>query len=147
MALADAQVGQQEGHRLGGHRGATVSMDRQLVRLDVLFADGLPEQTFGEFRALAVREQPAWYVPTKDVDDHVQVEVGPLGRTEQFGDVHDHTWFGPSATSSGLTVAGWVAWRRRSRTSPSARSRRYMGGTEPRPARCAVLGANHVPPA
>ena len=28
-----------------------------------------------------------------------------------------HTTSGRSATSSGLTLAGWVAWRRRSRTS------------------------------
>ena len=42
------------------------------------------------------------------------------------------TWFGASASSSGLTLAGWVAWRRRSRTSPSARSRRSMVGTEQR---------------
>ena len=27
-------------------------------------------------------------------------------------------WFGPLATSSGFFFAGWVAWRRRSRTSP-----------------------------
>ena len=30
---------------------------------------------------------------------------------------HDHTAFGLWATSSGFTFAGWVAWRRRSRTS------------------------------
>jgi len=40
--------------------------------------------------------------------------------------------FGPVASSSGLTVAGCVAWRRRSRVSPSARRRRYMVGTEQR---------------
>ena len=45
---------------------------------------------------------------------------------------HDQIWSGPVARSSGLTVAGCVACRRRSRTSPSARSRRYMVGTEHR---------------
>ena len=29
---------------------------------------------------------------------------------------HDHTWLGPVATSSGLTWAGWLATRRRSRS-------------------------------
>ena len=37
---------------------------------------------------------------------------------------HDHTTFGAVATSSGFTVGGWVACRRRSRTSPALRSRR-----------------------
>src|SRR5665647_1937001 len=32
-----------------------------------------------------------------------------------------HTCEGPSASSSGLTLAGWVAWRRRSRLWPAAR--------------------------
>lgn len=35
-----------------------------------------------------------------------------------------HTWLGAKATSSGLTVAGWVAWRRRCRLSPAWRSSR-----------------------
>jgi hypothetical protein len=34
--------------------------------------------------------------------------------------------FGLVASSSGLLAAGWVACRRRSRTSPSARRMRYM---------------------
>ena len=38
----------------------------------------------------------------------------------------DHTAFGLVASSSGLAAGGWVAWRRRSLTSPSARRMRYM---------------------
>nr|WP_247204162.1 hypothetical protein [Streptomyces sp. AgN23] len=39
---------------------------------------------------------------------------------------HDQTCEGPSATSSGLTLAGWVAWRRRSPFCPAARRIRYI---------------------
>src|SRR6266540_4339396 len=45
---------------------------------------------------------------------------------------HDQHWFGFVATSSGLTRAGWVAWRRRSLTSPWARRMRYMLDTDAR---------------
>ena len=38
-------------------------------------------------------------------------------------------WLGAVATSSGFWAAGWVAWRRRSRTSPLARSNLYMVAT------------------
>src|SRR5664280_501947 len=37
-----------------------------------------------------------------------------------------HTCEGTSARSSGLTLAGWVAWARRSRVCPAAAAIRYM---------------------
>src|SRR5260370_23929070 len=40
MRFGDAQVGQQEGHRLGRHRGAAIRVNRQLTRLNVLLAAG-----------------------------------------------------------------------------------------------------------
>ena len=33
------------------------------------------------------RDHPADDVAAEDVEDHVEIEVGPLGRTEEFGDV------------------------------------------------------------
>ena len=45
---------------------------------------------------------------------------------------HEYTWFGRVARSSGFTRAGWVAWRRRSPTSPCSRSTRYIVDTEAR---------------
>ena len=50
----------------------------------------------------------------------------PFGRTAPHGASISqlHTWFGSNATSSGFTVAGWVACRRRSRLSPAWRSSR-----------------------
>src|SRR4029450_1043868 len=44
----------------------------------------------------------------------------------------DQHWLGPSATSSGLTRAGWVAWRRLSPVSPRWRSSRYIVEVEHR---------------
>ena len=47
---------------------------------------------------------------------------------EGFGEVG----LGAVATSSGFTVAEWVAWRRRSPTSPCSRSTRYIIDTDAR---------------
>src|SRR6185503_1597139 len=47
VALGDAQIGEEQGHRLGRHGRASIGMDRQLVGHDGVFADGLPEQALG----------------------------------------------------------------------------------------------------
>ena len=39
VRLGDAEVGEQERHRLGGHRGAAVGVDGQLIAADALLGD------------------------------------------------------------------------------------------------------------
>src|SRR6266508_1403434 len=58
VALRYAQVGEHQRDRLRGHRGAALGVDGRL----------------------AVRQHPADHVPAVNVEDHVQVEVGPLLR-------------------------------------------------------------------
>ena len=43
-------------------------------------------------------------VAAEDVEDHVQVEVRPLGRPLSLVMSHDQTWLGAVASSSGLVV-------------------------------------------
>src|SRR5271154_7353708 len=62
-------------------------MQRELVGLDALAAARLLDQLAGERSALLVRDHPADHVATEDVEDYVQVEVRPLLRPEQLGDV------------------------------------------------------------
>src|ERR1019366_4452131 len=87
VRFGDAQVGQQEGHRLGRHRGAAVSVDGQLVRLDVLLVAGIGNQPFGQLRGFARRHHPADHVPAENIPDDIEIEVGPLGLALQLGDV------------------------------------------------------------
>ena len=62
-------------------------MKRELARLDSLACAGLADQLLREGRALVVRDHPAHDVAAEDVEDHVQVEVRPLRRAVQLGDV------------------------------------------------------------
>ncbi len=55
-------------------------MDGELVALDALTFAGFADEPLGEHRRLAVRQHPADHVPAVNVEDHVQVEVGPLLR-------------------------------------------------------------------
>src|SRR5688572_32409166 len=82
VGLGDAEVGEQERDRLGGHGGAPVSMQRQLTGRYLLFGDGLSDQAFGQIGVLAMGDHPARDVAAVDIEDDVEVEVGPLGWPE-----------------------------------------------------------------
>ena len=62
-------------------------MDGELAGLDILFAAGFLDELLGQFRAFAGRDHPAGDVAAEDIEDDVEIEVGPLGRTQQLGDV------------------------------------------------------------
>jgi hypothetical protein len=66
VAFGDAEVGEQEGDRLGGHRGAAVGVQGELVAADALLADRLGDQPFGEDRGLTMRDHAADRVPGED---------------------------------------------------------------------------------
>jgi len=87
VGLGDAEIGEQERDRLGGHRGAAVGMDRQLARSNPLLGKGLLDQYLGQWPGLAGGDHPPDDVTGVDVDDHVEVEPRPLRRTPQLGDV------------------------------------------------------------
>src|ERR1019366_7524508 len=54
---------------------------------DVLFRATLLDQPLGQFGTLAISDHPAGDVATEDIEDDVEVEVGPLGGPQQLGDV------------------------------------------------------------
>src|SRR3989475_8244900 len=62
-------------------------MQRELAALDLLLHATLRDQPLREFGAFPHRDHPAGDVAAEDIQDHVEVEVGPLGRSEQLGDV------------------------------------------------------------
>ena len=100
VALADAEVGKEQREGLGGHRGAAVGVDGDLARLDAFTFVGIFDQALGQFRSLARCDHPADHVAAEDVEQHVEVEVGPLLRPEQplqtIGEVPRtpvQTWF------------------------------------------------------
>ena len=54
---------------------------------DVLFVAGLFDETTGQRRVLPVGDHPADRVAAEDVEHDVEVEVRPLRRPQQLGDV------------------------------------------------------------
>ena len=62
-------------------------MNRQLSRLDFLFAARIRNEAFGQFRTLTVGNHPAHHITAEDVEDHVEIKIGPLRRAEQFRDI------------------------------------------------------------
>ena len=106
VGLGDAQVGEEQGDRLGGHRSAAIGMDGELVRHDVLLAAGLTNQPLGQLGALAFGDHPADDVAAEDVEDHIEIELGPFDRPEQLGNVPtpDLIWRG--GQQLGLLIVG-----------------------------------------
>ena len=70
---------------------------------------------------------PADDVAAEDVEDDVEVEVGPFRWAAELGDIPTPDLVRTVARSSGLTVDGMPRLSRRSRTWATARSSRYMG--------------------
>jgi hypothetical protein len=77
----------QQRDRVGGHRGAPVGVDAQLAAGDALLGAGRRDELLGQDGGLTGGDHPADHVPGVDVQDHVQVVVGPFRRAVQLGDV------------------------------------------------------------
>ena len=58
---------------------------------DALFGAGRADELFGQGGGLARRDHPADHVATEDINDHVEVEVRPLGRPLELVMSHDHS--------------------------------------------------------
>ena len=87
VSLGDAQIGQEQGNRFGGHGGSAIGVDGELVGADVLLTAGFGDEPLGQLGAFTFGDHPADDETAEDVQDHVKVEVGPLDRAQQLGDV------------------------------------------------------------
>src|ERR1019366_9368373 len=81
-------------------------MERELTRLDALFVAALLDQSLGQLRAFAMSDHPAGNVAAEDIEDHVEVEVGPLGGPQQLGDVPPRELLGRGGEQFWLLVGG-----------------------------------------
>src|ERR1700704_1156007 len=80
-------------------------MDRQRSRLDPLFRAGIGNEPFGQLRAFAISDHPAHYVAAENIEDHVEIEVCPSLRAEQFRDVPAPELGGTGGQQFGLRVS------------------------------------------
>jgi hypothetical protein len=101
VGLGHSEIGEEQGDGLGGHGGPSVGVDGELARSDGLLGDGVGDEPLGQGGRLAGGQEPPGHVAAVDVEDHVEVVGGPLGRTGQLGDVP-----GPHLVRSGRDQLG-----------------------------------------
>ena len=111
VRFGDTKVGQHQGRRLGLHGAAAVGVEGQLTGRDGVLFDGVIEQCLEQAGALGIGDAPADDPAAEDIENDVEIEVGPFRRSRQLRDLppaalpegpHDQTWLGASASSSGL---------------------------------------------
>jgi hypothetical protein len=85
-------------------------MDRELTGLDALLLERLRDELLGDACRLTVLDRPAHDVAAEDVQKHVQVEVRPLRRSEQLGDVPAPEFVGSRGEQLGLGVISERIW-------------------------------------
>ena len=62
-------------------------MDQKLSRLDQLFLHGLFNQFTGKDGEFSVGHHPAHHIAAEDVQNDIEIIIGPLLRSFQFGDI------------------------------------------------------------
>ena len=62
-------------------------MNDQLVRIDLLFINCFLDQLLGQIGTLSMSKHPADGVAAVDVDDRVEIVIGPFFRAFELGDV------------------------------------------------------------
>ena len=123
VRLGDAQVGEQQRHRLRGHRGAAVGVQGELPGAMPCLRR-LQRSASRPARRSRGGDHPAHDVAAEHVQDHVQVVVGPFRRAEQLGDVPGPDLVRPAGRQLGLDRGGVGGLRAPLRPSPASRSTR-----------------------
>ena len=76
-----------------------------MVGLDLSLRAGVGDEPFGQLRAFDISDYPARYVTAEDGEDHIEIEVRPLRRTEQFRDAPAPELVGAGGQQFGLRVS------------------------------------------
>ena len=71
MCLDDTKVCSQQGHGLGGHRGAPVRVDGQLARCNLLLLAAVFDELFRQVGRLTIGNHPARDIAAEDIQDDV----------------------------------------------------------------------------
>ena len=87
MGLGNSEVSQEQTHGLAPHRAATVRVKGELVGFNVLLATALGDEALGERGTFSVSQHPANHVAGEDVEDDVEVVVGPLDGATKLRDI------------------------------------------------------------
>jgi hypothetical protein len=84
MGAGDAEVLEELGDCLGGHRRPAIGVQCELIAADVVTGERVGDEFLGDLGVLTGFDGPADDVATEDVDDHVAVVVDAPSRPRQF---------------------------------------------------------------
>jgi len=87
VRLGHTQVRHELGNNFRFHAGTPVRMEGQLPRGNPLFDATLFDEAFGQGFVFPVGDHPSDNVTAENIKNHVEIEIRPLGRPFQFGDV------------------------------------------------------------
>ncbi|KFB73513.1 MAG: hypothetical protein AW09_001226 [Candidatus Accumulibacter phosphatis] len=87
VALGDAEILPQGGDGLAAHTGPAVRVESECAGRDVLFGGSVGDQLLCQFGGFPGGDHPANDIATENIEDHVEVKAGALGRPLQLGDV------------------------------------------------------------
>lgn len=105
MGLGYAQISQKLGHAVGSHGASSIGVDCQLALHNGLLFTGFCDQTSGQCSRLPMGHHPAHHKTTEDIQDHIEIEVNPLGRSLEFGDVPGQDLIGPGGQQLRFVVS------------------------------------------
>ena len=106
MRTGDAKIGQQKRGRFGLHWAAAIGVKSELTSRHVVFGDGVLEQRPKQRGAFRIGDAPADHPAAENIQDHVEVEIGPLRRPHQFGYVPRPDLVGLFGQQFGFLVNG-----------------------------------------
>ena len=106
VGFGDAEIGEQQCRGLGAHRTATVGVQSELALRRGMFGSGVLEQAANRVALSRVGDTPADDPPAEDVDDDVEIEVGPFGGPISLVMSQDQTSLGACGEEFGLLVDG-----------------------------------------
>lgn len=87
MGFNDAEIGHFQGDQLRCHRRSVVGVDGKLRARDTLLLDRLGDHLTRQVAAFPGSNHPGHGVAAEDIKEDVAVEVIPLRRPAQLGDI------------------------------------------------------------
>ena len=78
MGLGDIEIHEQFGHEFGSHAGPAIGVQGELSWGDIVLGNGLRDELLRQLGALALCDHPTHDIAAEDIQDDVEMEVGPL---------------------------------------------------------------------
>ena len=87
VGLGHSDISHELGYGLGFHCRASIRMDGELAGLDSLFGARLFDELPGQSGAFTMGHHPADHITAEDVQDDIEVKIGPLYRPFELCDI------------------------------------------------------------